>query len=135
MQKARHVVRDKKQYIAYMSTMDQEPLEVTHFWPIRSAIRSGGLFVPAEDLDTEFSVQSCIGGRFRSHGGWLFILQDEGKTMPAWSEEVNILPPKTKLKTEYRDGSWYKILPSGKRVKAEGIRDEKNRRAISSDVG
>ena len=126
-----HVVRDKKQYIAYTTKNWSDPIETTCYWPICQAVNSWRGF-HLEDLETDFTVKSDVGGVFRSPGGWLFILLDGGKTKPDFSEQVNLLPPKTKMQTEYRDGSWYKILKSGKRIKAEGRRDEKSRCRLSS---
>jgi hypothetical protein len=131
MDHGKHVVRDKKQYIAYTSTLYSKPVEITHYWPIGSAVNSW-IGCNLEDLETDFEVRACNGGNFRSPGGWLFSLKDGGKTKPDFSEQVNLLPPKTKMQTEYRDGSWYKILRSGKRIKAEGRRDEKSRCRLSS---
>jgi len=134
MSKFRHVVRDGKQYVAYTNTHSSTPVEVTRYWPVGSTMRSGGMFRPLEDLETDFEVR-VDGGNFRSAGGWLIVLKDGGKTKPDFSEERDIHPPKTKLKTEYRDGFWYKIMNSGKRVKAEGRRDEKVRSYGGGEVG
>lgn len=134
MAKYRYVVRDGKQYVAYTDTNWSTPVEITRYWPVGSVMRSGGMFRPLEDIETDFEVRAD-GANFRSAGGWLILLKDGGKTRPDFAEERDLLPPKTKLQTEYRDGAWYKILKSGKKVQAEGIRDEKGSGRRGSAVG
>jgi hypothetical protein len=114
-----HKFINGKHYIEYADNCFDVPIRYTLLWPVGWIQNLGGLRL--EDVESEFLVTSDFAGGFRSAGGWLCILRDGGKTLAERKTEEPIPAPKTRLKTEYKEGAWHKIHKNGRRERVPPV--------------
>jgi hypothetical protein len=95
-----------------------QPMLCTDYWPTLARTRDFCRYheCQPEELATRFEVRRVIAGFYdvtdRTHGAWRthydLALVDGGKTQSIRRELSPYPPPKTRCKTEYRDGRWHK---------------------------
>lgn len=96
-------------YLTHTDTRWTEPVTVTQFW------RVAGLFDPSTIPPEGYEVLRSDLGDYKVRMGpydWrdLVVPRDE---RASFMEEVEIPRPKTRLRCEYREGRWVKLMKRG----------------------
>lgn len=111
--------REGALFVLHETTSYNSPAKLLHFYPtgLRAydlIVNFGEEYIGAELVEAWQRSGSYKFKEWKGYGnGPEFHLEQYGKTLPSFFEEVPIPKPKSKLEHEWRCGQWYKLLKSG----------------------
>jgi hypothetical protein len=100
--------------VAYADSLYSEPIFVTHYWPIGEPAQSALCddYIGAQAWDAGLGAYYAKQRDAKPFCGVSIYcpLRDGGQTQPIHTTKKTLPAPKTRCKTKYWHGCWYKFL-------------------------